>query len=79
MKHDFCAEVVRKCIYCCFWNTVVFVHDFIVRYSGPQKYFQFTKSGGNLEILTSIYPTSMKACLKGSLVLANLLIIGIKV
>ena len=46
----------EKCIYCGFWNTVVYVHNFLVRYNGPQKYFRFTKSSGNLEILTGIYP-----------------------
>ena len=49
-----CDELVRNCIYCGFWNTVVYVHDIIVRYNGPQKDLQFTKSSGNLEILTSI-------------------------
>ena len=49
-----CVEFVRKCIYCCFWNTAVYVHVIIVRYNGPQKHFRCTKSSGNLEILTSI-------------------------
>ena len=38
-----------------FWNTVVYVHDIIVRCYGPQKHSRFTKSSGNLEILTSMY------------------------
>ena len=54
IKTGFYVEFIRKCVYCGFWNTVVYVHDYIVRYNGSQKYFQFTKSSGNLEILTSI-------------------------
>ena len=56
IKTGFCVEFVRKNIYCGFWNTIVYVHDIIVRYDGPQfKHFRCTKSSGNLEILTSIY------------------------
>ena len=55
MKTVFCVEFVRKCIYCGFWNAVVYVYDIIVRYNGLQKHFRFTKSSGNLEILTSIF------------------------
>ena len=55
IKTGFCVEFVRKNIYCGFWNTVVYVHDIIVRHNGPQKHFRCTKSSGNLEILTSIY------------------------
>ena len=55
IKTELCVEFVRKCIYSGFYNTVVYVYDFIVRYNGPQKYFLCTKSSGNLEILTSIY------------------------
>ena len=54
IKTEFCIEFVRKCIYCGFWNTVVYVHDIIVRYNGPQKHFRSAKSSGNLEMLTSL-------------------------
>ena len=54
IKIGLCVECVRKCIYCGLSNTVVYVHDIIVRYKIPQKHFRFTRSGGNLEILTSI-------------------------
>ena len=39
IKIGFCVEFVRKCEYCGFWNTVVYVHDIIFRYNGPQKHF----------------------------------------
>ena len=54
IKTGFCVKCVRKCVYYGFWNTVVDFHDIFVRY-GPPKHFRFTKSSGNLEILTSIF------------------------
>ena len=54
IKTGFCVVFVRKCIYCGFWNTVVYVHAINVRYNVPQKHFRCTNSSGNLEILTSI-------------------------
>ena len=62
IKTGFCVKFVRKCIYCGFWNTVVYVYDFNVRYTWynrTQKYFRFTKSSGNLEILTRIHESSL--------------------
>ena len=55
IKTGFCDEFARKCIYCGFWNVVVYVNGISVRYNGPQKHFRFTKSSCNLEILTSMY------------------------
>ena len=54
IKTEFFIEFVRKCIYSGFLNTVLYVHDIIVRYDEPQKHFLFKKSSGNLEILISI-------------------------
>ena len=55
IRTEFCVEFVKKCIYYGLPNTVVYVKDNIIRYNWPKWHFRFTKSGGNLEILTSIY------------------------
>ena len=47
IKTDFFIEFVRKCIYSGFLNTVLYVHDIIVRYDEPQKHFLFKKSSDN--------------------------------
>ena len=54
IKTGFCIVFVRKCIYCGYCNTLVYVHAINARYNVPQKHFRCTKSSGNLEILTSI-------------------------
>ena len=54
IKTGFWIEFVKKCIYSGLSNTVVYVKDITIRYNWPQQHFRFTKSSGNLEILTSI-------------------------
>ena len=54
IKTGFFVDFVRKCLHSGFLNTVLYVNDIIVRYDGQQEHFLFTKSSGNLEILTSI-------------------------
>ena len=55
IKTGFCVEFVKTWIYCGLSNTAVYVKDITIRYYWPQQHFRFTKSSGNLEILTSIY------------------------
>ena len=56
IKTGFCVEIVKKYIYCGLSNTAVDVKDIIIPYTQLQQRFRFTKSSGNLEILTSICP-----------------------
>ena len=55
IKTGFCIALVIKFIYCGLQNTVIYVKYIIIPYYCPQQHFRFTKSSGNLEILTSIY------------------------
>ena len=41
-------------------KTVVYGKDIIIQYNWLQQLFRFTKSSGNLEILTSIYPAELQ-------------------